>query len=208
MTKIAQKNRRYKNAKISEYLFKKIVLGFALEQTIGQTARDTRLSETAVSGLYWRLREHLRRYPIFDFGGLKTDEPITPMTILFNRVHRGGATPEQNELIEIERITRIIMGQKFRYVERLSASDPKQLDKARRIYKRNEQARVYTLTELLKPGAPDETAPENMRPFEPGDCKPTSVILINERQPNPGQAFFRYLWELLLRFPLGSGANK
>jgi hypothetical protein len=208
MTKIAQKNRRYRNAKISEYLFKKIVLGFALEQTIGQTARDTRLSETAVSGLYWRLREHLRRYPIFDFSGLKRDEPITPMKILFDRVHRGGATPEQNELIEIERITRIIMGQKFRYVERLSASDPKQLDKARRIYKRNEQARVYTLTELLKPGAPDETAPENMRPFEPGDCKLTSVILINERQPNPGHAFFRYLWELLLRFPLGSDANK
>ncbi|NJS14839.1 MAG: hypothetical protein HC788_09785 [Sphingopyxis sp.] len=99
-----------------------------LKGLVGQTSRDTRLSETAVSGLYWRLREHLRRYPIFDFGGLKRDEPITPMKILFDRVHRGGTTPEQNELIEIERITRIIMGQKFRYVERLAVSDPKQLD--------------------------------------------------------------------------------
>jgi hypothetical protein len=205
-----QKNRRYRNAKISEYKFKKVVMGFARRQTAGATARATKLSEPTVSSLYWRLRAHLRLYPMFNF------EPMIQATkdaqaqgqeqgaikVWYDKVHHGGSTPEQESLLSIELISRAVMGNRFTYVERLKVSNPKQLEKARRLYAMNKPVRRYNLIEILKPDIPDEMANGNARPFAPDDYELGSVILVNEHMIDKDGAFFRYLWQSLLKHPL------
>jgi hypothetical protein len=206
MPKTKQKNRRYRNAKISEYIFKKVVLGFAKRQTAGLTAKQTKISEPAVSAIYWRLREHLKRYPIFEFGQmieaqLQSTEPNN-IKVWHDKVHYGGASRDQEPLLSIELLTRAVMGNNFRYVERLKASNPKQLDKAKRLYAIRQPFRRYSVIEILKPGTPDELADHNIRPFSPTDYKLTSDLLINELKVDKDAAFFRYLWQLLLKHPL------
>jgi hypothetical protein len=213
-----QKNRRYRNAKISEYKFKKVVMGFARRQTAGATARATKLSEPTVSTLYWRLREHLRSYPMFNFAPMIQTKELAraqareapnapskkrdPTEVWYDKVHHGGSTPEQETLLAIELISRAVTGNNYRYTERLKASSPRQMAKAKALYGIRNPFRKYSLIEILKPGIPDEMADCNTRPFAPTDYELTSVILVNERMADPEGSFFRYLWQSLLKHPL------
>ena len=206
MPEYKRKNRRYRNSKISEYSLKKVVEYFAKRKTVIVTARQTHLSEPTITNIFWKLREHLRRYPIFDFGPMikqqeATTEP-SPMKLIYDKVHRGGSTPEQQALLSIEHITRAVTARKYTYVERLKASSPRQIEKARRLYSMNKPVRRYHMIEILKPGIPDELSNGNARPFDPSDYELSSVILVNERMTDPDASFFRYLWQLLLRYPL------
>lgn len=206
MPEYKRKNRRYRNSKISEYSLKKVVECFARKKTVTITARHTHLSEPAVTTIFWKLREHLRRYPIFNFDPMIKQQELnpepSPMKIFFDRVHRGGSKPEQQILLSIEHITRKVTGNNYTYVERLKASSPRQMEKARRLYNMNKPKRRYDMIEILKPGIPDELSNGNARPFEPTDYEISSVILVNERMADPDGAFFRHLWQLLLKYPL------
>lgn len=60
--------------------------------------------------------------------------------------------------------------------------------------------RRYAVFERMKPR--DSQTDGEVRPFAPLDFEEDSTFLINERMIEPHTAFFRYLWDLLLRHPL------
>lgn len=69
--KSAPKNRYMRGAKISEYMFLKVLRGFSNEQTTQETALLTNLSEKRVRELYDALRGNLMRAAMlhpFEFG--------------------------------------------------------------------------------------------------------------------------------------------
>ena len=69
-----QKNRRYRRAKISHYRFINLVECFAMDLSIKQAARRTRISERAVRDIYEGLRDRMVRHAMNDpqvFNGFK-----------------------------------------------------------------------------------------------------------------------------------------
>lgn len=198
MSDTTQKNRRYRNAKISEYRLRRVVEGFARNMTVKETADATKLSRQAVDSIFMRLRERMRDFGLFKFVP-NTDEP-EPARYIFNPKHRG--VPERyHALYAIETIHRVLCAQNLKGFEELSASNPAHVKKAIRLHGiRQNGLRRYAVIERLKP-EPGERQPKTV-PFSPLDFKETSTLLINERMLDPDTAFFRYLWGLLLRHPL------
>jgi hypothetical protein len=193
-----QKNRRYRNAKISEHRLRRVIECFAQNLTVRDAAIKTKLSEPAIASIYMRVRVKLKT------NGLVTLQldPNSPPAArpAWGPKHRG-APEAHHDLHEIEFLHRVLTAQQYRFVERLSVSDPKQWDRAMRLYLSDRKTGRYTFTELIHPG-PHELEPQNHRPFDPADIYSKSVILVNERMVDGNAAFFRYLWELLLRSPL------
>lgn len=193
------KNRRYRNAKISEHRLKRVVECFARDLTAAETVKATKLSAPTVNLIFHRLRERMRDHGLFipQFG----DEPH-PLKEVFNPKHRG--VPEHlHDLHAIERIHRILCAQHLKGFERLPASDQKNVEKAIRLLRFNgmQPKRRYQIWEALKQTEVDTGAPAT-RPFDPRHIRKDSDILINELHANPQDAFFAYLWTLLLRQPL------
>ena len=62
MPAVSQKNRRYRNAKISEYKLRRVVECFARNMTAKDAAQATRLSPDTINAIYLRLRERLADY--------------------------------------------------------------------------------------------------------------------------------------------------
>lgn len=56
----AQKNRRYRNAKISEYKFRRVIECFAHDLTVRDAALKTKLSEPAIANIYMMVRMKLK----------------------------------------------------------------------------------------------------------------------------------------------------
>lgn len=194
------KNRRYRNAKISEHRLGRVVRCFAVGKSAKETATITRLSEPAVEALFMKLREKL-----LNVGGLKWETP--PATtehpaaaVLYNKTYRG-VPIENSRLFENETLFRFIMSTHYRRVLRLDASKAADRAKAERLYLSDSAGKRYRFFELLSPG-PGEADPANTREYIPGNTRPTSVILVNELQREPGQAFFQFIWQLLLKSPL------
>lgn len=197
------KNRRYRNAKISEYKLRQVVEAFAHDLTAKDAAERTRLSVTSVESIFAGLRERL-----FAHGYIKVQhkpgEEGGAVAAALGAKYRGLARhlwPHYEAEMLHRRIAFLLIGQP----QRLKASNPKEIAKALRLYQnqsRTDRPR-YNLVELLKPDTPDEAKPEHQRPFEPSDYRRTSVILVNERMLSPAENFFHYLWrDLLLAHPL------
>ena len=195
-----QKNRRYRNAKISEHRLRRVVDCFARNMTAKASAEATKLSQPTIEGIFHRLREKLRDHGRTQFNFAPgTNHPARH---IFNKTYRG--TPEElQELFAIETITRILFAQNFRGFERLDASVPANVEKARRLiaYNNSHKAVRYRVWEELNE-APLETGAKPTRPFNPHSFRTDSAILINEVHASPEDAFFAWLWKMLLHHPL------
>lgn len=193
-----QKNRRYRNAKISEHRLRRVIECFAQNLTVKDAAQRTKISEPAVASIYMRVRVKLKTHGLVTFQPDPNSPPAARPA--WGPKHRG-APAEHHDLHEIEFLHRVLTAQKYRYVERLSVADPKQWDRVMRLYLSDRKTGRFTFTELIRPG-PQELEPQNHRPFDPADIYSKSVILVNERMIDGNAAFFRYLWDLLLKSPL------
>lgn len=193
------KNRRYRNSKLSEHRLRRVVECFASDMTAAETVKATRLSAPTVNLIFHRLRERMRDHGLFvpQFG----DEPH-PLAEVFNAKHRG--LPKRlHDLYAIERIHRVLCAQHLKGFERLPASDPASIEKAIRLlrFDAKQPARRYLIWEAFRRAEGDTGAPET-RPFDARHIGKDSDILINELHASPEEAFFAYIWCLLLRHPL------
>ncbi|SNZ21332.1 hypothetical protein [Cohaesibacter gelatinilyticus] len=66
MGKAKPANRFYRYAKISEYMFRRVLWGFACDLSVTEVARNTKLSTNSVSAIYQRLRAHYVRIGVFN----------------------------------------------------------------------------------------------------------------------------------------------
>lgn len=192
------KNRRYRNAKISEYRLRRVVECFARDMAASEAAMNTKLSRPTVEAIYRRLRQRLADHPIVRFDLGPTPPPDTRAVI--NRQSQG-VSSGQRPLHEIALLTRILNAQNLSGFERLSAGNPDHVKRAVALMKMkaNGQRRYNVYEELAR--QPGEGT-SRTRPFDPLEYEPTSAILINEMKADPHEAHFRYIWKLLLDHPL------
>jgi len=193
-----QKNRRYRNAKVSEYRLRRVVECFARDMNVKDTATATRLSAHSVDAIFMRLRETMRDNGLVGFQFYPNiPQPIGPVV---GPKHRG--VPEKSkDLYAVEFIHRVLTAQQLGGFEKLSACDPKHIARATRLMKVKQGGILrYAVIEQLAP-VPGESEPRT-RSFSALEYDERSTILINERKLDPHTAFFRYLWDLLLRYPL------
>lgn len=193
------KNRRYRNAKISEYRLRRVVECFSHDKTVAETVASTRLSAPSINLIFRRLREQMRDYGLFvpQFDG----QPHS-MKVIFNQKHRG-IPAHLHDLHAIEQLHRILCAQHLKGFMRLPASNPKNVEKAIRLMRFDEPQPVkrYRIWEALKEVEGNTDAPAT-RPFDPRHVRKDSDILVNEQHTSPDDAFFAYLWALLLRHPI------
>jgi hypothetical protein len=194
------KNRRYRNAKISEHRLSRVVRCFAVGKSAKDTATITRLSEPSVEALFMKLREKLLTNGGFLFPDPPPVDELPAAAAIYNKTYRG-VPGDHTRLFEAETIYRIVMSRNYRRVLRLDAAKAADRAKAERLYLSDPSGKRYRFFELLSPGA-GEADPKNTRAYVPGNTRPTSVILVNELQREPGQAFFQFIWQLLLKSPL------
>jgi len=192
------KNRRARGAKFSEYRLKKLVTAFARDLTAKDTAAQTGFSEPTVRKHFMTIRQR-----IYDHGFMrvnKRDGTHMPARWVFAKKHRG--VPEKYaHLYEAEFLHRVFATKKMQSVRRLSPTNPQDMKTVRSLVRYNKATSKYDIIEVfdektLKAGA------AKSRPYDPSDCKTTSTIVINERNLNPHEAFFRFIWALLLKHPL------
>lgn len=157
------------------------------------------MSRQSVDDIFHRLRERLFTHGLVQFDFDTSDEPH-PVVPIINQRHRG-APKRYHDYHAAEVIHRALTAQNLTGFEELSAANPSHVKKAIRLHLTHPGGyRRFAVIERrsLKPG---ETEPK-LIPFDPLDFEETSALLINDRRPDPDEAFFRYLWDLLLRVPL------
>jgi len=80
-------------------------------------------------------------------------------------------------------------------------SKPSDLRQVLKYVRYNQTVKKYDIIEVLS--TPSKIAGvQKTRPFEYADAKISSTILINELNLDPNEAFFRMIWDLLLKHPL------
>ncbi|MBN9890161.1 hypothetical protein [Salipiger abyssi] len=176
----------------------KLVRAFAEDKTVKQAAQETGFSEVTARNVFMKLREHLYRY------GFMRLPPIPgramPARIVFAKKHRG--VPEKYaHLYETEFLHRVYFTKNGRAVKRFSARDPKAIPRVKKLLEYNKVTEKYDVIEQLERLDP-ETGQRETRPFDPIDFETSSTIIVNELNLEPSEAFFRYLWGLLLKIPL------
>ena len=200
MVDLKHKNRRYRGAKISEYRLKRVVTCFACNLSPKQTAEATKLSPPAVEAIFQRLRERMLHHGLVRFN-FESGDPLPARPDLKPGLR---SMPEQSRpLYAAEAIHRVLCAQHLKGFERLPAADPASVDKVKQrlAYNHNQKFKRYRVwEELNEPPLPTGAKPT--RPFNPYNFKADSQILINEAHASPQDAFFTYLWGLLLRHPL------
>ena len=197
MTDAKQKNRRYRGAKFSEYRLRKLVVCFAKGTPIKEAAAVCNFSEPTVRDIYMRLRRSL-----FNYGFMRVSRRDAPSNMparsIFARKHRG--VPEKYaHLFESEVLHRIYFTKNGRSVRRFSAKKPEDMNALQKFINYNKLNPKYELIEIV---GKNEEGKSITRPFDPADYKDASVILVNERNIEPHDIFFRYLWKMLLKNPL------
>jgi hypothetical protein len=192
------KNRRYRNAKISEYKLRRVVECFARDMTAKDTAAATKLTPQAVDAIFMRLRERMFTNGLVKFD-LPEGEPSAAQ-VIFDKKHRG-VPDKSHPYYTVEFVHRVLKAQRLTGFEELDAGNPEHVKKATRLHAaRRNGFRQYVVLERLKP-TPEKPDGETV-PFSPLDYREDSTILINERALDAHDNFFRYLWGLLLRHPL------
>lgn len=194
-----QKNRRYTGAKISEYKLKKLVLGFAENKTVKETTETTKISEPTVRDIFMRIREHLHLYGFIRVNRRDVSGNM-PARIIFAKKHRG--VPEKYAvLFETEFLHRAFFTKNTKAFKKFSASKEEDLKTVQKYFNYNKLNDKYDIIEVLVDLKEDGKGRQT-RAFDPMDFKKTSDIVINERNISPSDAFFNYIWELLLKHPL------
>ena len=199
MAQSAGKNRRYRHSKISEHRLRRVVECFAHNLTAAETVNATKLSAPTVNLIFHRLREQMRDHGLFV---AQFDGDLHPLKVVFDRKHRG--VPEHlHDLHAIEAIHRVLCAQHLKGFERLPASDPANVEKAARLlrFDSGQTVKRYKIWEALRSEA-GHAGPPKTKPFDPRHIREDSDILINELHSSPDEAFFAYLWSLLLKYPL------
>lgn len=201
MPAVSQKNRRYRNAKISEYKLRRVVECFAQNMTAKDAALATKLSAETVSAIYLRLRERLADHGIINRRNLVRAPGSEPPDLGKHIADHRGVKAAHHELHEFEIINRIMAVQQFSGFEELSAANPAHVKRAIKLHNLKQNGiRRYSIIEkmALKPGQ----AEPDIRPFASFDFEKTSTLLVNEKKLDPQTAFFRFLWKMILNHPL------
>lgn len=194
-----QKNRRYAGAKISEYKLKKLVLGFAEDKTVKDTADVTKISEKTVRHIFMRLRQHLHRYGFMRVHNRDASGNM-PARIIFAKKHRG--VPEKFAVFfETEFLHRAYFTKNTKAFKKFAANKEGDLKAVQKYINYNKLNDKFDIIEVLVDLKEDGKSRQT-RAFDPMDFKKTSDIVINERNISPSEAFFRYIWGLLLKHPL------
>lgn len=192
------KNRRCRNAKISEFQLKKVVHCFAHKMTAKEATEKVRLSEPTIRHRYMQLRQLL-----YDHGCMRIEQKGAkerPARYIFERQYRG-VKEEFAHLYEMEVLNRIFATKNFRGFKKFSASKESDMRQVKKFMRYNQSQKKYDIVEVLHDpnGIPGM---HKTRPFELADCKLSSTILINELNLDPNESFFRMIWDLLLKHPL------
>jgi len=191
------KNRRASGAKFSEYRLKNLVLCFAQNMTVKDTAKKTRFSEATVRNHFMRIRQR-----IYDHGFMRVNRregANMPARIIFAKKHRG--VPEKySHLYEAEFLHRVFSTKNAQAVIRFSAAKDSDIKALRKYVNYNKINDKYDIIEMLESGGSGQHS--TTRPFDPVDFKSSSTIIVNERNIDPHDAFFRFIWALLLKYPL------
>ena len=203
------KNRRIRDAKISEYKFKKLVKAFAHNKTAKEASRELKLSEPTIRHRYMQLRQTL-----FDHGPIRVDlnnvegRPAKdrPAKYIFERQYRG-VKDKYAHLYEIEMLNRIFVTKNIRAVKRFRADNENDMAKVQKYLDYNRNQNKYDIIEELYDDTGRRLAEKDRRPFDPLEYRPNSHILINEHNLSPEDSFFHVVWRLLLKHPLEAGSS-
>jgi len=198
------KNRRSRDAKISEYHLKRLVKFFAHNKTAQETAKLTRLSEPTVRHRYMQIRQTL-----FDHGPIRVDvnnvegRPAKdrPAKYILERQYRG-VKEKYAHLYEIELLNRIFVTKNIKAVKRFRASDERHMERIKKYVAYNKLHPKYDIIEELYDDTGKRLADIERRPFDLFDYRENSHILVNEHNLSPEDCFFYVLWDLLLKHPL------
>lgn len=115
-------------------------------------AEASRLSEPAVNTIYMKLREHIAEFGMINRSNLTRAPGEGPAQLGAFVAHHRGVVESHKDLHEFEVINRIMAAQRFQGFERLSASDPKHVDRARRLQLQGgERNPRYNVLEVTKP---------------------------------------------------------
>lgn len=140
------KNRRARNAKISEYRLRKLVLAFAQDMTVRDAAKKTGLSEPTVRQHFMTLRQRL-----YDHGFLRVNRregDRMPARIIFAKKHRG--VPERYaHLYEAEFLNRAFATKNVRRVWKFAASNAHEMEKLKTFVAYNKLNDKYDIIEAL-----------------------------------------------------------
>lgn len=120
---VKQTIRRYRNAKISEYCFRRVVDCFAKNMAVSQAAAVTKLFRQSVDDIiFMRLRERMFHHGLVGFDFSNADEPH-PVRSVVNEKHRG--SPQRfHDLHAAELIHRELTRHSLKGFEELSAANP------------------------------------------------------------------------------------
>lgn len=198
MPKKTQKNRRCRDAKFSEYKLRLLVLAFAQNKTAAATAKKLHLSEPTIRHRFMQIRQLL-----YDHGPMKMNPEGAkdrPAKYIYARQYRG-VKEKYAHLYEMEVLNRIFSTKNISSVHRYDASNEDHMKIVMKFVRYNHMNTKYDITEMLYDAEKDEALREK-RPFEYGDYKSTSTIIVNERNISPTESFFRVIWALLLKHPL------
>lgn len=198
------KNRRSRDAKISEYKLKRLVKFFAHNKTAQETAKLIRLSEPTVRHRYMQLRQLL-----FDHGPMRVDinnvegRPAKdrPAKYIFDRQYRG-VKEKYAHLYEIEILNRIFVTKNIKAVKRFVAGNERHMQRVKKYVDYNRLHNKYDIIEELYDDSGKRLSERERRPFDILEYRENSHILINEHNISPEDSFFYVLWGLLLKHPL------
>jgi hypothetical protein len=199
MVEYKQKNRRCRGAKFSEYRLEQLVRCFAEDMTVREASATTGFSEPTVRTHFMRLRQHL-----FDYGFMRVarapSENHIPARIIFAKKHRG--VPEKYaHLYESEFLHRAFFTKNAKMVKRFSANNKTHIEAVRKFVNYNRSIKKYDILEVMNNTKGENGSPEICE-FDIMDFERDSYILVNEININPSEAFFRYIWGMLLKVPL------
>ena len=199
MSKKTQKNRRCRDAKFSEYKLRQMVMCFAKGMTAADTAKQIKMSEPTIRNRFMQLRQLL-----YDHGPMRMAEPEgakdRPARYIYGRTYRG-AKEEYAHLYEMETLNRIFATKNVNSVTRYDAGDADQMKIVMKFIRYNQRLEKYDITEMLYDASKNDAEREK-RSFELADYKSNSTIIVNERNIDPVESFFRVIWTLLLKHPL------
>ena len=204
MAEKTQKNRRSRNAKISEYRLRKLVMCFAKNLTARETAAETRLTEPTVRHRFMQIRQLL-----FEHGPMRVDVKNVegrapkerPAKYIYERQYKG-VKQKYAHLFEIEVLNRIFATKNVNMVKRFAAWNDSHMKEVMRYVDYNKLHAKYDIVEILNDASGVPHSQREQRPFEPFDYETDSLIVVNEHNVAPDEAFFRVIWELMRKFPL------
>ncbi len=198
------KNRRSRSAKITEYKLEKLVRCFAKNMTAKETMEEMKLSEPTVRHRFMQIRQLL-----YDHGPMRMDHSKVegrpakdrPAKYIYERQYRG-VKEKYAHLFEMEVLNRIIATKNDKAVRRFLANNEEHMEQVKKYATYNKLHDKYDIIEVLNATHGKRLSEHETRPFDMLDYEENSLIIINEYNIEPDEAFFRVIWNLLRKHPL------